>query len=972
MGDHLDSFNLPTHQSAQSGSVDQGHYSTLSDDILSEQAGQLNTALESYYEERHDYHALTDNLRDLGYSDERITEIARTTQQESRFRDENNGQPSNLTPNQLLFISQQHDTSGRGLALNLNYRHIHTDPDGRQYIDDLRVRQVDGTPSKLYLPQPIPFDPLTGEQREEVDYLNQVESDIYTRHTARASTTADGQLSDQQREEIMYLATQYLNSDPDFREAQRLQFRNNVQQIQGLDQIETINEDLTELFVDIDDEYDYRRANDGVPRGIDATQYDYLRHQSGIYSGQPILLEEESGISYYYSERGKTPIPSALQIAQLQAQTLTYTELQIQPTPDDYDNLNRLMTRYLTGEANEGETINDIEDLSEYNPNEPTRDPYRFVMYSEFMQTFQIARTEKAFRDINNGRPSELSELQYEYLQSHTLIDEREERYRGQPIFTNTNGTFSYRMTNGTYMGIPSDEYIEGFIEQGLYSPPPADVPERNIILDDTDVPDFRDNRISVALGQERFNSLTPEQLDLLRGAINRKGSLIDMYDSFATPEEQLPRSSYRGDNPLLIPSRTDLGEQRPAVGDILTDLAYGGVNRPGEEQLVPTIFSEGSGDPPVLPGQTQPINLRTGEDLDVDTPATNVVRYEQFFNDNQALYYGFREMFRDILPVLTAGAGGYMTYLYQASKQKNTIQTIITEEEQLLDILQGRIQQRQADIEYEINQVDFYTDEVDFQTTQGYNILNTLNTLRGLLAGTEEDPDADIDLNMAVRNSASDLRLSNQRLTDLLNEIQQQRNTITRLREDISNTEVYTTQIQNDITQLQNTNYELFTQLKQFYPKILVGVSVGYTLGLMLSGYLYPTYMNINEPYIHADNVEYNKDKKPNDDSDRKNDYKIPDRPKSIPVPAREYEPTNKSRIVKPYEETFRPVKHGKRPLKYDEIQALKSTLSQSELNNLKNKFLYFDDNKLVMEKSNDKCRNVIQETQIPKRKIF
>jgi len=100
---------------------------------------------------------------------------------------------------------------------------------------------------------------------------------------------------------------------------------------------------------------------------------------------------------------------------------------------------------------------------------------------------------------------------------------------------------------------------------------------------------------------------------------------------------------------------------------------------------------------------------------------------------------------------------------------------------------------------------------------------LNTLNTLRGLLAGTEEDPDADIDLNMAVRNSASDLRLSNQRLTDLLNE-----------------------------------------------------------------------------------------------------------------------------------------------------IQALKSTLSQSELNNLKNKFLYFDDNKLVMEKSNDKCRNVIQETQIPKRKIF
>jgi len=516
-------------------------------------------------------------------------------------------------------------------------------------------------------------------------------------------------------------------------------------------------------------------------------------------------------------------------------------------------------------------------------------------------------------------------------------------------------------------MGIPSDEYIEGFIDQGIYTRP-VEEPERNIQLDDPDVPDFRINRIIVAIGQERYDNLNEEQLQILLGAIGRKGNLIDVYDSFNL--DQLPRSSYRGDNPLRIPDVETLG--RPPVGDILTDLAYGGVNRPAGEQLVPTIFSEGSGDPPVLPGQTQPINLRTGEDLDVDTPATNVLRYEQFFNDNQALYYGFREMFRDILPVLTAGAGGYMTYLYQSSKQKNTIQTIITEEEQLLDILQGRIQQRQADIEYEINQVDFYTDEVDFQTTQGYNLLNTLNTLRGLLAGTEDDPDANIDLNLQVRNAASNLRLSNQRLRDLLAEIQQQRNTITRLREDISDTEVYTTQIQNDITQLQNTNYELLTELKQYYPKILVGVSVGYTLGLMLSGYLYPTYMNINEPYTHADNVEYNKDKPEINDSDRKNDYKIPDKPKSVPVPSKEYEP-NKSRIVKPYEETFRPVKHGKRPLTYKEIQDLKSTLSQSELNVLKNKFLHFDDGKLITDiKTSDKCKNVVGEIQITKRKLF
>ena len=77
-------------------------------------------------------------------------------------------------------------------------------------------------------------------------------------------------------------------------------------------------------------------------------------------------------------------------------------------------------------------------------------------------------------------------------------------------------------------------------------------------------------------------------------------------------------------------------------------------------------------------------------------------------------------------------------------------------------------------------------------------------------------------------------------------------------------------------------------------------------------------------------------------------------------------------SKIVKPFEQSFRPVKHGKRPLKYKEIQELKATLNKSELNNLKNKFLYFDDDKLILEKSDDKCVNVVGETQITKRKVF
>jgi hypothetical protein len=277
MGDEVDEFNLPLHQS-QSGNADAGHMSQLAENIETEQAGALNTALENYYQNTHDYHRLRDSLADLGYSDERVDSIAQSANMEFAFRSQNHGEPSDLTPNQLQFLRNQNDPSGRGLALNLQYRHIHTDRAGRQYIDDNRVREIDGTPARLYLPTAIPFDPLTREQREQVDYLTEAENDIYLadeefrQHQARQT-----QLTDQQREEVMYLATQYLNSNPEFREAQRLQFRSNVQQIEGLETVDNIREDLLELFVDIDDEYNYRQENEGQPRNLSMEQLAFLR-----------------------------------------------------------------------------------------------------------------------------------------------------------------------------------------------------------------------------------------------------------------------------------------------------------------------------------------------------------------------------------------------------------------------------------------------------------------------------------------------------------------------------------------------------------------------------------------------------------------------------------------------------------------------------------------------------------------------
>ncbi len=975
MGDEVDTFNLPQHQS-QSGNFDSGHISSLAENIQEAQAGQLNTALENYYgtSGTHDYHRLRESLADLGYSNERVDSIAQSANMEYALRSQNHGEPSDLTPNQLQFLRNQHDPSGRGLALNLQYRHIHTDENGRQYIDDDRVRQVDGTPSRLFLPTAIPFDPLTREQRDEVDYLTEAERQIHIQD--EPDRHRQTQLSDTQREEIMYLATQYLNSDPQFRDAQRLQFRSNVQQIEGLDTVENVREDLLELFVDIDDEYNYRQENEGQPRNLSEDQLAFLRRE-GLYNGQPILEEQDSGIFYFYSNRGKTPIPSDSDIARLQDLQPTYQDLEIRPTQDDYERLSGVFADFLGGRSTFLETQQRIQEVSQYNPRDPIRDPYRYSMYREFEANYDLVQQEKEFRDLNDGRPSQLSELQYEWLINHATISDQEERYNDQIIYTAQEYPYnkSYMMSNGVYMGIPSDEYINGFIEQGLYVRP-EQPPPQNQQLDDSNIPDFRDARIISAIGQEDYDNLTDEQLEQLRGVVNRKGDLVRTYDSLGLDQievrpqviftaEEL-RERQRAAAPVREPYTRPRRPGDPSVQEILTELAQGGV-RP--ETIAPDIFQEGSGDPPVIAGGTQPINLRTGEDIPVDTAQTNILRYQQFFNDNQALYYGFREMFRDLLPVLTAGAGGYITYLYEASRSKNTIQTMIAEERILLDKLESRITSAESDIRSTRRELDGLQGLASEQVEQRQKIiLGNLDPTSFLPPGSGQ---GDFDEDELIREI---LDKNQQEITNINTLISEQRKTLERLQFDISNTEIYTTQIQNDITELQNTNYELLTEIQQHYPKILTGMSVGYTLGLVLSGYLFPTYMNINEPYITADNVEYDKrDKKTEDIKSQFNKEGFSDEPNHVPVPAKEYEPNKRSRIIKAYKETFKPLKHGKRPLKYDEIQELKSTLNNYELENLKNKFLYFSDaGGLEMKKSDDKCKNVIQETQITKRKLF
>jgi hypothetical protein len=504
MGDETDVFDLPYHEG--SGNPDVGHMSQSRQILVDNAQQHLTETINEFYEGGMSFVQLEHNLEQLGYSHDRVVHLATATHMEYVYRNSHHGEPSGLTFNQLNYLQS-------GPGFDISRTNVHRDISGRVYVDDYRVRDDAGNPSRLFLPPPERIDPLTAEQREEFDYLSQVQRDITI--TPASLTGEQIQLSQLQRENVMRLATEYLNSDPRFRQSARAEFRNNVQNIDGLENVDNIEEDLFELFVDIDDEYDYRQQNNGLPRGLDQTQYDFLRsHQSRLgYSGQPILREPESEVLYFYSfnNLGKTPIPSDTQIEQYNSNVPSYIDLDVRPTNENYNDLNIVLADYLRNDINKDGAISRIQALTQYDPNSRLSDPYRADMYNEFIFTLNSQEREHDYRILNNGRPSQLSELQYVYLMNHTIRDDREERYNGQVIIVDNTGDLSYRMTTGINMGIPSDEYIRGFIEQGLYTPPSRVEPSVSPDDEEEEV-DYRVNRIIAVIGARRYDQLTQEQ----------------------------------------------------------------------------------------------------------------------------------------------------------------------------------------------------------------------------------------------------------------------------------------------------------------------------------------------------------------------------------------------------------------------------------------------------------------------------
>ena len=588
------------------------------------------------------------------------------------------------------------------------------------------------------------------------------------------------------------------------------------------------------------------------------------RQQTYRYIGQPILFTDD-GTAYYHVNNGQMLVPPIEDVERFNPREPRAGGQRLLTNQQEHDVNTALSQYFIRDDYEEVDFLNHLQDLVHLND----EDAGDMAISTSLNNLVIDATRERDYRQANNGRPSQLSQIQYDFLRRTNLyIDAGGHRYNNEPIQTIEGGQLAYvsqLSAVNDYQVIPTDEEINSLIEAGRYSLP--ETPEYG-----PDVPD-------------------------------------DLEDP-TIPDED--------------------------VEEIQEDLRR------------PDIIDA----PPIVPGTTQPIDPITQDPISVPTPADQVERYQQYFNDNQSLYIGFREQFRNILPVFTGAMGGYFAFSIQKIRERGTIIEILNQEIDLINQLEDRLEHLSDNLQEE---------KINLQQSQ-----EALERKQRVLGSYRES--ARVEKSIGREAQLRGVERFQEQVNQLLLEVAQAQTITDSIEMDIANEDATQSAIYDRLNNLINLDYTILQDVNRYSPQILTGVSIGSTLGLVLSGYLFPTYERIDEPYILADNIEY---RPPNRDIHKE---KKKEKPFNIQAPAEIKSGSINSRLNKKEEvKSFIPVKNNMRgkPLSYKEIQEYKSTLSTIELQSLKGKYLIFGDDNNI-SRVDDKCKSVVREQQIFKKPIM
>ncbi len=877
--ENLDKLNFP--KDLQSGNIDNGHISDLPAKLSGEQSTLLENHLNNFYTQNLGIGGKTNmlnsfitDLQEMGYTEQRATDIADSAVAENLYRHQHDGEPSGLSMNQLDFL----------YAVGGINQHIYSMRDGRQYINNDRQRGVDDAPTRQYLPAPIPFNPLTISQQAEVSQIEEIQSDIIIEPTD-LDNLEEGFTHDQNNQ-ISQITQHYLNSDHS--RAEQLQFRSNIQQIQGLNQVNNIPDYLLGYFNDVENEIEYRDNNNGLPQLISQNQYDYLRanQRDSHYTGQPIYAVGGTANIYYYTPDGERKIvPIVNDELQKIIPDINIDTFQLPSSLTSYSNLVedipagglvRSDTRLILSPEQE--------ELIKQNAVDTINDDMTYETFIQLLDTFPLSNEQfydlsKMVADNSINPPSHQELIQTQkYLDYPIFYVSGSKPVSGDRVFTmlDENG---YR----TYMS--------------------------RFNLDDV----VLDNNIEV-----QKDNFVITHAQMLHQKEEKKVLL---------PKPLLPV--------IPVPTKTD-------------DPMPQNVSRP--QQITPFRPTTG-------PTEEQAIILPTETSSEGTTQ--EIENYEIYWENNQGLYVAFRDDFKDILPIFTGISGGFFALQFQRIRRNNAVNELLIDERNLLNELQGRIDIR-------------------------LNRINELNIELDALAGFQGlEQQARREIVRRYADVADIQRFSpNIPVQEYIQQTEQLRDNLERIRNDITETRellnffnrvnTYDGEVRDKINirinEIINRDYSILYDIYNYSPQILVGFSVGHTIGYILQGYMFPTYAEgMDNKYIVFEDDELKV--LPAED---KNDVLIP--PNDITNPSEkinkkkiisdpEYEDiSQKSRMYNYKEPNFIPYKVNKngKTLTYKEIQEYKSLLDKDELKRLAHKMLIFDENNNISEIKSDKCNQI------------
>ncbi len=930
MGDRVDALNLPEHE--QSGNMSVGQVSEINLQERQDAAGELNAVLEQYYtlEGGLNFNTVLPEIENLGYTPERAEQIRRDAQIERTIRLQNDGNPSDLTPNQLEFINTNH----RELFSHGQFQ-VLTDDDGRQYVHDFRVREIDGAPAKLYLPAPVEFNPLTlEEQREQSERLADARPDFILdyqefNYPPYTGSLARNRLSDGDLSLINHLSEAYLNNP---NQETLNQLRDNIDGLTNARYVRDADAQLNQFLTDIQYEAQYRRENNGLPQLISQEQYDELINNPNYRYNGGLIYRSENTLYYYDTTTG-----TRRAVPELDAEgNVERTNL----TPDQI-NLPSSITRRIGGVESFDPSSSvryDRQPLNREEQDALTRD------------MISVINGETTYRQFLNTINTEFS------LSNRQFIDVSDY------VLRNSITPIPYQ--DATLTGYYTDEPVFVYVnpETGRTSSTTREEVFRQAFSADVDNPLINQQIIQIQ-NRWRATNYAVRTSARINPNLDPENNVITQIESgHLNPQLIISGNDLQRPQPIIIPPEdtqpnqpferiTD--PQNPVVPNILQQLAdEGRITRP--EEIYPQL--EGiTGQPPIVPGTTRPIDPVSQEEYVVPTPQERVDRYERYFNNNQAQYEPFRRTFRDILPVFTGALGGYFAFSYARSRDRGTIQEIINQERDLLDRLQIRM-------DNELDRVSQTKQQLDISSQE----------LVGAEADLSRVEARDPTTFSSERMRGDILRNKEREALTILREIEQAENELDNLEMDIASQNIQRTEINNRIDNLINEDRSILQEINRYNPQILTGISIGTTLGLVLSGYFFPTYIDIDDDkeFITADNINYN----PKKDKEKPKREK-PKKPFNIQQPSAIKYGSNKPRmdVPKMSQGQFRPMKNkpNGQPLTYREVQEYKATLNEQELNNLKGNFLIFGaSDKVVMKEST--CKNVVGETIINKRKVY